>query len=168
MDSPAAPIHLVVWRFTTVDSGGLCVMTYGLQQTVVQLVVNLDLLVLLVQPVIVQALLQGKVLLLCYVQTAQGLLCIFHTFGYCSLSKVRPWAKHHTSLPKMRVGALSSVSTLNHKRFPMSRQACIGQDLCTSLPLDLTEVQGVPEKHYYWMHMNRYILASRQVSVLTL
>ena len=131
MDSPAAPIHLVVWRFTTVDSGGLCVMTYGLQQTVVQLVVNLDLLVLPVQPVIVQALLQGKVLLLCYVQAAQGLLCIFHTFGYCSLSKVRPWAKHHTSLPKMRVGALSSVSTLNHKRVPTSRQACIGQDLCS-------------------------------------
>ena len=152
MDALVLSTLLVVWRFTTVDSGGLCVMTYGLQQTVVQLVVNLDLLVLPVQPVIVQALLQGEillVLLLCYVQTAQGLLCIFHTFGYCSLSKVRPWAKHHTSLPKMRVGALSSVSTLNHKRFPMSRQACIGQDLCTSLPLDLTEVQEVPEKHYY-------------------
>ena len=149
MNSPAALTHLVVWRSITVDSGAVCVMTSGLPQTLVWLVVNLDLLVLPVQPVIVQALLQGKVLLLCYVQTAQGILCIFHIFGYCSLSKIRPWVKHHTSLPKMRVGALSSVSTLNHKRVPMSRQACISQDLFTSLPLDLTEVQEVPEKHYY-------------------
>ena len=61
MELPAAPIHLVVWRFTTVDNGALCVMTSGLPQTLVWLVVNLDLLVLLVQPVIVQALLQGEI-----------------------------------------------------------------------------------------------------------
>ena len=61
MELPAAPTHLVVWRSTTVDSGALCVMTSGLPQTLVWLVVNLDLLVLLVQPVIVQALLQGEI-----------------------------------------------------------------------------------------------------------
>ena len=33
MDIAAAPIHLVVWRSTTVESGGLCVITTGLQQT---------------------------------------------------------------------------------------------------------------------------------------
>ena len=61
MELPAAPTHLVVWRSTTVDGGALCVMTIGLPQTLVWLVVNLDLLVLPVQPVIVQALLQGEI-----------------------------------------------------------------------------------------------------------
>ena len=41
-----------------VDSGSLCVMIAGLQQTLVWLVVNLGLLVLLGQP---QALLHGKI-----------------------------------------------------------------------------------------------------------
>ena len=44
MDLLAAPTHVVVWRFTTVDSGGLCVMTSGLPQTHVWLVVNLGFL----------------------------------------------------------------------------------------------------------------------------
>ena len=44
MDSPAAPIHLVVLRSTTVDGGAPCVMTSGLPQTRVWLVVNLDFL----------------------------------------------------------------------------------------------------------------------------
>ena len=44
MDSPAAPIHLVVWRSTTVDNGALCVMTSGTPQTLVWLVVNLGCL----------------------------------------------------------------------------------------------------------------------------
>ena len=61
MELPAAPTHLVVWRSTTVDSGALCVMTLGLPQTLVWLVVNLDLQVLPVQPVIVQALLEGEI-----------------------------------------------------------------------------------------------------------
>ena len=66
MDLPTAPTHLVVWRSTSVDGGVLCVMTSGLPQTLVWLVVNLDLLVLPVQPVIVQALLQGEIFyLLC-------------------------------------------------------------------------------------------------------
>ena len=35
---------------------------------------------------------------------------------YFSLAKKGPWAEHLTSLPKMRMGALSNVSTFNHKR----------------------------------------------------
>ena len=30
MESPTAPTHVVVWSSTTVDDGGLCVMTPGL------------------------------------------------------------------------------------------------------------------------------------------
>ena len=45
MDSPAAPIHLVVWRSTTMDVGELCVTTTGLPQTLVWLAISLDLLV---------------------------------------------------------------------------------------------------------------------------
>ena len=41
MDPLVVPTHVVVWRSTTVDGGGLCVMTTGLQQTLVWLVVNL-------------------------------------------------------------------------------------------------------------------------------
>ena len=44
MESPTPPTHAVVWRSTTVDSGGLCVMTTGLPQTRVWLVVNLGFL----------------------------------------------------------------------------------------------------------------------------
>ena len=44
MDSPVPPTHVVVWRSTTVDGGALCVMTSGLLQTRVWLVVNLDFL----------------------------------------------------------------------------------------------------------------------------
>ena len=44
MDSPVPPTHVVVWKSTTVDSGAPCVMTSGLQQTHVWLVVNLDFL----------------------------------------------------------------------------------------------------------------------------
>ena len=29
MESPTAPTHVVVWRSTTVDSGGLCVISLG-------------------------------------------------------------------------------------------------------------------------------------------
>ena len=63
MESPTAPTHVVVWRSTTVDCGGLCVMTPGLQQTLVWLVVNLDfLLPVLVGP---QVMLEGEVFVLC-------------------------------------------------------------------------------------------------------
>ena len=44
MESPAVPTRVVVWRSTTVESGGLCVMITGLQQKLVWLVVNLDFL----------------------------------------------------------------------------------------------------------------------------
>ena len=44
MDLPVPPTHVVVWRSTTVDGGALCVMTSGLPQTLVWLVVNLDFL----------------------------------------------------------------------------------------------------------------------------
>ena len=44
MVTPAAPTHVVVWRSTTMDSGELCVMTPGLQEVLVWLVVNLDFL----------------------------------------------------------------------------------------------------------------------------
>ena len=59
MDSPAAPIHLVVWRSTTVDSGGLCVMMAGLQLTLVWPVVSLGFLLLV--PPGPQAVLEGEV-----------------------------------------------------------------------------------------------------------
>ena len=39
---------------------------------------------------------------------------------YHSLTKKYPWAEHLISLPKRGVGALSSVSTFNHKRASMS------------------------------------------------
>jgi len=39
-------IHLADWRSTWEDNGGLCVMTSGMQQTPVWLVVSLDFLVL--------------------------------------------------------------------------------------------------------------------------
>ena len=58
MESPAVPTHVVVWRSTTVDSGGLCVMTPGLQQTLVWLVVNLDFL--LSEPVGPQVVQEGE------------------------------------------------------------------------------------------------------------
>ena len=61
MDSPAAPIHMVVWRSTTMDIGELCVMTTGLLQTLMWLAVSLDLLVpTQVGP---QVVLQGEVIL---------------------------------------------------------------------------------------------------------
>ena len=41
---PAASTHVVVCKSTTVDSGGLCVMTTGLQQTLMLLVGSLDFL----------------------------------------------------------------------------------------------------------------------------
>ena len=44
MDLPVPPTHVVVLKSTTVDSGALCVMTSGLPQTLVWLVVNLDFL----------------------------------------------------------------------------------------------------------------------------
>ena len=58
MDPLAAPTHVVVWRSTTEDGGGLCVMTTGLQQTLVWLVVNLDFL--LPVPVGPQVVLEGE------------------------------------------------------------------------------------------------------------
>ena len=63
MESPTAPTHVVVWRSTTVDSGGLCVMTPGLQQILVWLVVNLDFLPTIpVGPQVVQ---EGEGFVLC-------------------------------------------------------------------------------------------------------
>ena len=61
MDLPAGPTHLVVWKSTTVDGGGLCVMTFGTPQTVMWLVVSLGFLVLPLQPVTAQVFLQGKI-----------------------------------------------------------------------------------------------------------
>ena len=55
---PVAPTYVVVWRSTTMDGGGLCVMTSGLQQTLVWLVVNLDFL--LPVPVGPQVVLEGE------------------------------------------------------------------------------------------------------------
>ena len=62
MVTPAAPTHVVVWRSTTVDSGKLCVVTPGLQQVLVLLVVNLDFL--LPVPVGPQVELEGEVFVL--------------------------------------------------------------------------------------------------------
>ena len=42
----APPTHLADWRSTGVDSGGLSVVTAGIQQTPVSLVVSLDIWVL--------------------------------------------------------------------------------------------------------------------------
>ena len=61
MDLPAGPTHLVVWKSTTVDAGGLCVMTFGLQLTLMWLVVSLGFLVLLLQPVTAQVFPQGEI-----------------------------------------------------------------------------------------------------------
>ena len=66
MDSLAAPTHMVVWRSTTVGSGELCVMTPGLQEVLVWLVVNLDFL--LPVPVGPQVVLEGEVFVLCRTQ----------------------------------------------------------------------------------------------------
>ena len=63
MDSLAAPTHVVVWRSTTVDGGGLCVMTTGLQETLVWLVVNLGFL--LPVPVGPQVVMEGEAFILC-------------------------------------------------------------------------------------------------------
>ena len=60
MDAPVLSSLLVVWRFTTVDSGGLCVMMPGLQQTLKWLAVSLGFLSL--QPDLTQVLLQGEIL----------------------------------------------------------------------------------------------------------
>ena len=62
MNSPVLPTLLVVWRSTTVDSGGLCVMTSGLQQTLVWPAVSLGFLLLV--PPGPQAMLEGEVFVL--------------------------------------------------------------------------------------------------------
>ena len=59
MDSPAAPIHQVDWRSTTVDSGGLCVMMAGTPQILVSLVANLGCL--LPPPAGPQVVLEGEI-----------------------------------------------------------------------------------------------------------
>ena len=63
MEPPTVPTHMVVWRSTTVDSGGQCVMTPGPQKTLVWLVVNLDFL--LPVPVGPQVVLEGEVFVVC-------------------------------------------------------------------------------------------------------
>ena len=62
MDSPVPPTHLVVWKSTTVDSGEQCVMTSGLPQTLVWLVVSLGFLLLVLPGP--QAVLEGELLAL--------------------------------------------------------------------------------------------------------
>ena len=62
MDSPVPPTHLVVWRCTTVDAGGLCVMMAGLQLTLVWPVVSLGFLLLV--PPGPQAVLEGEMFVL--------------------------------------------------------------------------------------------------------
>ena len=62
MDSPVPPTHLVVWRSITVDDGELCVMTSGLPQTLVWLVVSLGFLLLVLPGP--QAVLEGELLVL--------------------------------------------------------------------------------------------------------
>ena len=47
-------------------------------------------------------------------------LAHMYTCVYPSLTKECTWVEHLTSLPKMGVGALSSVSAFNHERVPMS------------------------------------------------
>ena len=66
MESPIPPTHVVVWRSTTVDSGELCVITLGLPQTLVWLVVNLDFI--LPAPAGPQVVLEGEYVLreFCY------------------------------------------------------------------------------------------------------
>ena len=58
MDPIAVPTHVVVWRSTPVDGGELCVVTPGLQRTLVWLVVNLDFLMPI--PVGPQVVLEGE------------------------------------------------------------------------------------------------------------
>ena len=63
MGSPVPPTPLAVWRSTGMGSGGRCVMTSGLLETLKWLVVSWD------SPVPVpagpEALLEGKILLGC-------------------------------------------------------------------------------------------------------
>ena len=63
MDSLTITPHVVVWRSTTVDDGELCVMTSGLQPTLVWLVVNLDFLPTI--PAGPEVVLEGEGLVLC-------------------------------------------------------------------------------------------------------
>ena len=75
MESPAAPTHVVVWRSTTVDGGGLCVTTPGLQQTLMWLVVNLGFFLPPI-PAGPQVVLEGEVFVLCRTQCCYGrVLC---------------------------------------------------------------------------------------------
>ena len=70
MDSPVPPTHPVVWRSIMVDSGGLCVMMAGLQQTLVWLVVSLGFL--LPVPPGPQAVLEGELFVLYRVLGCHG------------------------------------------------------------------------------------------------
>ena len=76
MVTPAAPTHVVVWRSTTVDSGELCVMTSGLQQTLVLLVINLDFL--LPVPGGPQVVLEGEGLYSAEDMVAMGTIMLIH------------------------------------------------------------------------------------------
>ena len=76
MESPAVPTHVVVWRSTTVDCGGLCVMTPGLQQILVWLVVNLDFLLPI--PVGPQVVLEGEGFVLC----SYGIYIYIYTYAH--------------------------------------------------------------------------------------
>ena len=89
MDSPAAPTHQVVWRFTTVDGGGLCVMMAGPEQTVMWLVVSLGFLVLPLQPVTAQVFLLGEFSLQ-YVKSSMpnAKKCTIVQAGLCSKSSL--------------------------------------------------------------------------------
>ena len=65
MQNVISSTHVVVWRSTTVDGGGLCVMTFGIPQTLVWLVVNLDFSEAV--PARPQIALEGEVFVLCRV-----------------------------------------------------------------------------------------------------
>ena len=59
---------------------------------------------------------------------------------YCSLAKEHPWVENLTSVPKREMGTLSSVSTFNHERAPMS---CL-QRLDVKYVRSLKILQDVP------------------------
>ena len=74
MVTPAVPTHVVVWRSTTLDGGGLCVITPGPQQALVWLVVNLDFL--LPVPAGPQVVLEGEGFVLCSYGQCYGQHCV--------------------------------------------------------------------------------------------
>ena len=70
---PVPPTHQVDWRSTSMDSGGLCAMIPGIQQTQMLHVDSLDTLVLPILPAIAQAVMRGE--MVCYMIKRSCVTC---------------------------------------------------------------------------------------------